>query len=152
MLRYAIDVYNKVEDDVPKSMLGEKLSPPPQPGDIDVIIAGFPWYLAYVSQLFPQPDFLHFSQPHSSLNRFLRANDRKSNLILNLLSWVDFLQPRFCFFENVRGFLNYNTGSVQSGKNTVEGGITMGGLKFVTRCLLAMGYFIHNSIFIMRMC
>ena len=43
MLRYAVDMYNKVKDDVPKSIEGEELSPPPQPGDIDVIIAGFPW-------------------------------------------------------------------------------------------------------------
>ncbi|KAG1845916.1 S-adenosyl-L-methionine-dependent methyltransferase, partial [Suillus subalutaceus] len=41
---------------------------PPKPEDINCIIAGFP------------------CQPHSRLNMFVKANDRKSNLILNVLS------------------------------------------------------------------
>ncbi|KAF8262492.1 hypothetical protein EI94DRAFT_1704732 [Lactarius quietus] len=36
-------------------------------------------------------------------NGNLKANNAKSNLILNLLSWVDFLEPAYCIFENVRG-------------------------------------------------
>lgn len=43
MLRYAVDVCNEVDDDVPMSLEGDELDHPPQPGDIDVIIAGFPW-------------------------------------------------------------------------------------------------------------
>ncbi|EIW64172.1 S-adenosyl-L-methionine-dependent methyltransferase [Trametes versicolor FP-101664 SS1] len=95
---------------------------PPCPGDIDCIVAGFP------------------CQPHSQLNMFKKANDRKTNLILNLLSWVDFLRPKYCFFENVRGFLSSTLHARQASKYRVEGGIKMGGLKFLTRSLLAMGY------------
>ncbi|KAH9849210.1 S-adenosyl-L-methionine-dependent methyltransferase [Lenzites betulinus] len=98
------------------------LDKPPGPADIDCLIAGFP------------------CQPHSQLNMFRKANDRKTHLMLNLLSWVDFLKPKFCFFENVRGFLNCSLHARQAGKYRVEGGIKMGGLKFFTRALLAMGY------------
>lgn len=70
---------------------------------------------------------------------FKKANDRKTNLILNLLSWVDFLRPKYCFFENVRGFLSSTLHARQASKYRVEGGIKMGGLKFLTRSLLAMG-------------
>ena len=71
---------------------------------------------------------------------FQHANDRKSHLILNLLSWVDFLRPKYCVFENVRGFLRYNLHAYQSGKHRVEGGVEMGGLKFLARALLAMRF------------
>ena len=69
---------------------------------------------------------------------FQHANDRKSHLILNLLSWVDFLRPKYCVFENVRGFLRYNLHAYQAGKHRVEGGVEMGGVKFLVRALLAM--------------
>lgn len=71
---------------------------------------------------------------------FQKANDKKSHLILNLLSWVDFLQPKYCVFENVRGFLQYNLNATQDGKYRVTGGVEMGGIKFVVRALLAMKY------------
>ena len=71
---------------------------------------------------------------------YQKANERKSNLILNLLSWVEFLQPKYCFFENVRGFLNFNLNAVQVNKYRTAGGIDSGGLKFLIRCMLAMGY------------
>lgn len=79
------------------------------------------------------------SQPHSRLNMFQKAHDRKSNLILNLLSWVDFLRPKYCFFENVRGFLKSNLNAVQVDEYRVKGGIEMGGLKLVVRAMIAMG-------------
>lgn len=88
------------------------------------------------------------SQPHSRLNMFQHANDRKSHLILNLLSWVDFLRPKYCVFENVRGFLRYNLHAYQAGKHRLEGGVEMGGLKFLIRALLAMRYdFLYTSIY-----
>jgi len=71
---------------------------------------------------------------------FRKANDRKSNLILNILSWVDFLKPQYCIFENVRGFLQYSLRARQDGPNRVRGGIPMGGLKLVIRGLTDMEY------------
>ena len=78
------------------------------------------------------------SQPHSTLNMFQKANDVKSHLILNLLSWVDFLEPKYCVFENVKGFLQYNPGAVQVDIHRVEGGIEMGGLRFLVHAMLSM--------------
>jgi DNA (cytosine-5)-methyltransferase 1 len=72
------------------------------------------------------------------MNMFQKANDIKSNLILNVLSWVDFLKPKFCIFENVRGFLSFNLNTTQAGIHRVEGGIEMGGLKFIIHALVEM--------------
>ncbi|KAH9013666.1 S-adenosyl-L-methionine-dependent methyltransferase [Lactarius hengduanensis] len=125
VLRYAVKSHRGllVDDDVPKDIYDNSpLPPPPRPGDIDVIVAGFP------------------CQPHSQLNMFQKANDVKSNLILNLLSWVDFFEPPYCVFENVRGFLSYNLRSVQVDEHRTAGGISMGGLKFLVHAMLAMNY------------
>ena len=70
---------------------------------------------------------------------FKTVNDRKSHLILNLVSWVDYLRPKYCVFENVRGFREYNLNAAQAGKHRVVGGIVMGGLKFLVHALLTMG-------------
>ena len=71
---------------------------------------------------------------------YQRANDRKSHLMLNLLSWVDLLEPEVCVFENVRGFLTYNLNAIQENRYKVKGGISTGGLKFLVRSLVTMGY------------
>jgi DNA (cytosine-5)-methyltransferase 1 len=73
---------------------------------------------------------------------FQKANDMKSNLILNLLSWVDFLEPKYCFFENVRGFLSYNLNATQVDEHRTAGGINMGGLKFLVQAMLSMKFVI----------
>ena len=80
------------------------------------------------------------------MNMYQKANDRKSHLMLNLLSWVDFLEPEICVFENVRGFLSYSLNSVQVNRYTVKGGIPMGGLKFLVRSLVTMGYQVRFSV------
>jgi DNA (cytosine-5)-methyltransferase 1 len=67
---------------------------------------------------------------------FQKANNVKSNLILNLLSWVDFLEPLYCVFENVCGFLNYNLHTVQLDEHCIAGGISMGSLKFLVHAKL----------------
>ncbi|KAI0756373.1 S-adenosyl-L-methionine-dependent methyltransferase [Daedaleopsis nitida] len=124
VLKYAIKTHAKQhEGDPPKDILGKEALPrPPLPGQIDCIIAGFP------------------CQPHSGLNMFQKVHDRKSHLMLTLLAWVDFLRPKYCFFENVRGFLRYNLHASQAGKHKVKGGIDKGGLKFMVHALLSMGY------------
>ncbi|KAF9814898.1 hypothetical protein IEO21_04842 [Rhodonia placenta] len=130
VLQYAIKNHAGHKPQVPRAIgNGQRALPdPPTPGQIDCIIAGFP------------------CQPHSQLNMFQRADDRKSHLILNLLSWVNFLQPRFCLFENVRGFLSYNLNATQAGRYRVEGGIKMGGLKFLVHSLLAMNYQVRFAL------
>ena len=74
------------------------------------------------------------------MNMYPKASDRKSHLILNLLSWVDFLQPKYCYFENVRGFMQYALNGKQATRHSVKGGISTGGLKFFARALIALGY------------
>ncbi|EGO05372.1 hypothetical protein SERLA73DRAFT_68986 [Serpula lacrymans var. lacrymans S7.3] len=123
ILQWAIKKHEGLPVDRLKTIDNNKNLPPPlRPGDIDCIVAGFP------------------CQPHSRLNMYQKANDLKSNLILNVLSWIDFLQPRYCIFENVRGFLQYNLKAHQVDEHKVAGGIEMGGLKFVMRVMIAMGY------------
>jgi len=82
------------------------------------------------------------SQPHSQLNMFQKVNDIKSNLILNLLSWVDFLEPKYCIFDNVRRFLSYNLNAIQVDEHQTAGGISIGKLKFLVHAMLAMKYVI----------
>ncbi|KAF8131609.1 S-adenosyl-L-methionine-dependent methyltransferase [Boletus edulis] len=122
VLRDAILTHANKNPEPLESIEGHALPPFPKPGDIDCIITGFP------------------CQPHSTLNMYQRANDRKSCLILTALSYVDFLEPPYCIFENVRGFLHYNLRARQDGKYSVKGGIPMGGLKLVAAALLDMGY------------
>lgn len=149
VLRYAVKSHRGLlaDDDVPKDIYDSSPLPaPPRPGDIDVIVAGFPWCVSWV--VLPAPTapadaqgdhhLATISQPHSQLNMFQKANDVKSNLILNLLSWVDFLEPPYCVFENVRGFLSYNLRAVQLDEHRTAGGISMGGLKFLVQAMLAM--------------
>ena len=79
-----------------------------------------------------------YSQTHSALNMFKVADDIKSNLILNALSWVDHLRPDICYFENVPGFLSFTFNATQAGKHRLEGGTPMGGLKLLIRALIDM--------------
>lgn len=110
---------------------------PPKPEEIDCIITGFPWSVMECCHTLPII-LTATSQPHSRLNMFVKANDRKSNLMLNVISWVDFMQPKYCFFENVRGFLSFSLKARQAGLYSVKGGIPMGGLKFLIRALTDM--------------
>lgn len=100
----------------------------PLPGDIDVLVAGFP------------------CQSHSSLNMFKRADDPKTNLMLTLLSNVDFYRPQYCYFENVWQFVNTPLMGVQEGPHCVVGGIRHGALKFMLYALTVMGYQCRFSI------
>ena len=138
VLKYAVKTYEGHSVEKLTSLFdGKPLPPPPKPGDIDCIVAGFPWCVM-LAQVCLFTLKVNGSQPHSRMNMFQKANDIKSNLILNVLSWVDFLKPKYCIFENVRGFLSFNLNATQAGIHRVEGGIDMGGLKFVVRALVEM--------------
>ncbi|KAH9932061.1 S-adenosyl-L-methionine-dependent methyltransferase [Epithele typhae] len=129
VLQHSIKTYQGQPSGRLKDIKEEKpLPPPPTPSQIDCIIAGFP------------------CQPHSTLNMFQKANDRKSHLILNLLSWVDFLKPKFCFFENVKGFLSYRLHAHQAGKHRLKGGIKLGGLKFLVYALVQLKYQVRFAL------
>ncbi|KAJ2064821.1 hypothetical protein GGI08_002327 [Coemansia sp. S2] len=100
----------------------KELPPMPQPGDVDFIYCGPP------------------CQGFSRCNRFIKADDIKTSLVANALSYVDFYRPTYFLLENVRGLLSYRLGGVQVGPGKVSGGIEMGMLKFILRTLTTMGY------------
>jgi len=79
------------------------------------------------------------SQPHSSLNMWKRADDPKSNAILVTLAYMDFIRPKWAVFENVRGFLQFNLNARQAGPHRLEGGVALGGVKFLEFALIKMG-------------
>jgi hypothetical protein len=68
-----------------------------------------------------------------------RADDPKSNAILVTLAYVDFIRPKWAIFENVRGFLQFNLKAKQAGPHRLEGGMKMGGIKFLESALIRMG-------------
>ncbi|KAI6012619.1 hypothetical protein F5J12DRAFT_819224 [Pisolithus orientalis] len=131
LLRQAILLHGGKDPDPLRAINGDALPDPPMPGDIDCIRNGV--------------SLVGF-QPHSQMNMFQKADDRKSNLILNILSWVDFLRPRYCIFENVRGFLTYNLKARQDGPHRLKGGIPMGGFKLLIRALIDMDYQVRFSL------
>lgn len=69
---------------------------------------------------------------------FRSANDRKNNLILTTLSYIDFYKPSFVYFENVPGFLKFALGAEQLNLHQTAGGIEGGGLKLCVKALLNM--------------
>lgn len=79
------------------------------------------------------------SQPHSKLNMFPKVRDLENELFLNTVSWVEFLRPKYCLFENVEGFTSFNLKAVQKDKHKVEGGIEKGGIKLLIRALIMLG-------------
>ncbi|KAH7906528.1 S-adenosyl-L-methionine-dependent methyltransferase, partial [Hygrophoropsis aurantiaca] len=128
MLRHAIKTHAGHDVEDLRSINGERLPAPPKPEDIDCILAGFP------------------CQSHSTLNMYRKANDLKSNLILNVLSWVDYADPKICIFENVRGFLSFRLKARQATEHRIEGGIELGGLKFVLRAMIDMNYQVRFAL------
>ncbi|KAK1226494.1 hypothetical protein PQX77_010578 [Marasmius sp. AFHP31] len=131
MLKYAIKDYNKLPLERPKQLWdGETDVPsPPRPGDVQVIVAGFP------------------CQTFSHLNRFKQEGSVKSNLILNALSWVDFLKPKYCLFENVPAFKEEKL-SIPHTQRTdgIRDAVQSGYFKLLLRALLEMGYQVRHGV------
>jgi hypothetical protein len=142
VLKYAVKRHNGHAMEAPLSIHdGKRLPPPPAPGMIDILLAGFPWQVDHLSIYFIRSLICRvLSQSHSELNMFRKAEDPKSSLILTTLSWIDFLRPQICVFENVRGFLKFSLGATQAGIHKIEGGVAMGGLKLLLRALVSMKY------------
>ncbi|KAJ7269358.1 S-adenosyl-L-methionine-dependent methyltransferase [Mycena haematopus] len=140
LLRYFIKSKANQNVEVPCQLWDNKtpVPPPMEPGKIGAIYAGLPCQSHSGLNMYRKVCYI-LSYPFSLL-RYCQAEDRKSNLILTTLSYVDFLRPDFVFLENVPGFLKYNLLAEQASRHRVEGGIEMGGLKLVLRALLEMGY------------
>ncbi|KAJ3549561.1 hypothetical protein NMY22_g827 [Coprinellus aureogranulatus] len=130
MLKYTVKTWEGMDVNRLYELYDEKKSvpPPPKKGSIKVITARFP------------------CQAHSTLNMFKDMNNMKNNHVLNALLWVDAIQLIYAFFENVKGFLEYQLSATQASAHMVEGGIEMGGLKLMVRALLDMGYQVCFSL------
>ncbi|KAJ1817653.1 hypothetical protein LPJ75_001659, partial [Coemansia sp. RSA 2598] len=123
LLDSAIKAHQGIPTKPLKNKFDQKELPPmPQPGDVDFIYCGPP------------------CQGFSRCNRFVKADDIKTSLIANALSYVDFYRPTYFLLENVRGLLSYRLGGIQLGRGRIGGGIEMGVLKFILRTLTTMGY------------
>ncbi|KAL0068402.1 hypothetical protein AAF712_004480 [Marasmius tenuissimus] len=131
MLKYAIKDYNKLPLERPKQLWDceTDVPSPPRPGDVQVIVAGFP------------------CQTFSHLNRFKQEGSVKSNLILNALSWVDFLKPKYCLFENVPAFKDEKL-SIPHTQRTdgIRDAVQSGYFKLLLRALLEMGYQVRHRV------
>ncbi|KAG0086593.1 DNA (cytosine-5)-methyltransferase 1 [Podila epicladia] len=105
-----------------KDFASRPLPPMPQPGDVDMIYCGPP------------------CQGFSGMNRYQHGNELKNSLIATSMSYVDYYKPNYFLLENVRGMIAYRLGGRRSSEGKHVGGMEMGVVKFILRCLTAMGY------------
>ncbi|KAI0672839.1 S-adenosyl-L-methionine-dependent methyltransferase [Trametes maxima] len=109
------------------STASSTLPPMPQPGEVDFIFGGPP------------------CQSFSLMNHHRKANDIRSTLVCNMISYVEFYKPAYFLLENVVGMLSYRVGGEQEG-NRVVGGIEMGVVKFILGSLTTLGYQAHFKV------
>ncbi|KAJ6513941.1 S-adenosyl-L-methionine-dependent methyltransferase [Mycena vitilis] len=130
VLRYFIKSNAGYTNEVPRQLFDNEtpLPPPIPPGKMRAIIAGLP------------------CQSYSGLNMYRTVEDHRSNLLLTLISYVDFFKPDFLFLENVPAFLRYKLLAEQVSRHRVDGGIEMGALKLLLRALLDMRYQVRFAL------
>jgi DNA (cytosine-5)-methyltransferase 1 len=90
-------------------------------------------------------DFLLGSQPHSTLNRFSKEDDPKSNLILTTLGYINYLEPKHVVIENVAGFLSYNVGAISERVKQPKA-VRATGFRFLVSALTALGYQVRAAM------
>ena len=62
----------------------------------------------------------------------------QSRNVLTLISWIEFLQPDFCFCENVHGMLSWIVEKIDSGTGK-SSRVEQAGAKFLVRAFIEMG-------------
>lgn len=95
------------------------------------------------SKLSVNNELIYFiSQPHTNLNRFAKVDDRKTELFLTVLSYVDFYKPSYLYFENVPDFARTKIIAPDDGEGfAIEGGV----FKLFVHALLTMGSVLFHS-------
>ncbi|KAH8929654.1 S-adenosyl-L-methionine-dependent methyltransferase [Atractiella rhizophila] len=79
-------------------------------------------------------------QAFTGLNRFASVDDTRTALPLTALCYTELFRFDYVYFENVVGLLAHSLGGQQSrAGGRVRGGIKTGILKFMLRCLMALG-------------
>ncbi|KAF8590035.1 S-adenosyl-L-methionine-dependent methyltransferase [Ramaria rubella] len=112
---------------------GKQLPRMPQRGDVDLITGGFP------------------CQSFSGMNHQRHVNshdDIRTTLVANMLSYVEFYEPRYVLMENVKGLLQHhsrlavldNDDEENESDDDEQKVIKMSIVKFVLRALLRLGY------------
>ncbi|EKM55273.1 uncharacterized protein PHACADRAFT_184086 [Phanerochaete carnosa HHB-10118-sp] len=104
----------------------DALPPMPKPGEVDFICGGPP------------------CQSFSGANRWKKADDIRSTLICNTISYVDFYRPKYFLLENVTGLLSVPLGTEKQDQMT--DGVAMGVVKFIFRALVSLGYQVHCKV------
>ncbi|KAA1469421.1 S-adenosyl-L-methionine-dependent methyltransferase [Dentipellis sp. KUC8613] len=123
LLQHAVETYEG-KDCPPLVSLhdGKTILPPmPQPGEVDFIYGGLP------------------CQSYSMANHHKKVIDKRSTLVCNMISYVEFYRPGWFLLENVVGLLLHPLKGEQEGQKIV-GGIKMGVVKFILRSLTSLGY------------
>ncbi|TFY70272.1 hypothetical protein EVG20_g2746 [Dentipellis fragilis] len=123
LLQHAVETYEDKDPLPPFSLHDGKtpLPPMPQPGEVDFIYGGLP------------------CQSYSMANHHKKVNDKRSTLVCNMISYVEFYRPGWFLLENVVGLLLHPLKGQQEGSRIV-GGIKMGVVKFILRSLTSLGY------------
>ena len=81
------------------------------------------------------------SDPHSTLDMY-RLEQRavgQSRNVLTLISWIEFLEPDYCFCENVPGMLSWIVEKEEAGTGKTTR-VEQVGAKFLVRAFIEMGY------------
>ncbi|KXN86923.1 DNA (cytosine-5)-methyltransferase 1A, partial [Leucoagaricus sp. SymC.cos] len=95
--------------------------------------------------LMPKQDEVDFifggppCQSFSGANHNKQADDIRSTMPCNMLSYLEHYNASYLLLENVRGLLNHPLLSEQIGR-VLSGGIKSGVVKFIMRTLIALGY------------
>ncbi|KZP21168.1 S-adenosyl-L-methionine-dependent methyltransferase [Athelia psychrophila] len=86
-------------------------------------------------------------QSFSGANHHKKADDIRSTLICNMISYVEFYRPQYFLLENVFGLLHYKLMSrmIKQAFDPNQG-IEMGILKFIVRSLTALGYQVRFKV------
>ncbi|ESK94207.1 dna (cytosine-5)-methyltransferase -like, partial [Moniliophthora roreri MCA 2997] len=105
----------------------EKCKEMPRRGDVDFIFGGPP------------------CQAFSGANHTPKADDIRTTLPCNMLSFVEEYDPDYFLLENVTGLLRYPLLATTDGRR-LTGGIKMGVVKMIMRVLIALGYQVRFKI------
>ncbi|KAF5357987.1 hypothetical protein D9756_001474 [Leucocoprinus leucothites] len=125
LLKHAIETHQGKN---PRRLLSNdgktKCPPMPEKDEVDFIFGGPP------------------CQSFSGANHHKQADDIRSTMPCNMLSYLEHYNARYLLLENVKGLLNHPLLSEQIGR-VLSGGIKSGVVKFIMRTLIALGYQVH---------
>ncbi|KAF8643762.1 hypothetical protein AX16_008781 [Volvariella volvacea WC 439] len=128
LLRHAIDTHEGKDPQPLRSNNGKSLCPAmPPKGSVDFIYGGPP------------------CQSFSGANHHKKADDIRSTLPGNMLSYLEFYEADYFLLENVKGMLSHPLMSEQDNL-VLKGGIKAGVVKLIMRVLIALGYQVHVKL------